>query len=163
VLRLSFRAGSGESPKLIHSTFVRFCVDGTIRGPDDYVIARRADSGWWVAGSLHRIVECEGPLYVRITGDRLEPARNLGPFDVLSTSGDLFYGDQDCLHLPVPGSKHANGPVRQLTLISEGVTHGKTELPARQATEGGRPQGAAAGKTAAQAGPHGRNPAGGRR
>jgi hypothetical protein len=136
VLRLNFRAGRGEAPKLVHATFARFCVDGTLRGPDNYVIARCAESGWWVGGDLHRLLECEGPLCVRVAGDRRVPAADLGPFRVVSAAGGVLYGDETCLHLPVPGAKQSGVPARQLTLLSEGSRHGEAERPARKAAAG---------------------------
>ena len=54
MLRLNFRTGKGESPKLILTSFVRFCADGTLRGPENYVVARCAETGWWVGGTGRR-------------------------------------------------------------------------------------------------------------
>jgi len=152
MLRLNFRTGKGEPPKLIQTSFVRFCADGTLRGPENYVVARCAESGWWVGGTLHRELECEGPLRLRVTRGAGEPLLHYGPYAMVRTAGGEFYGDDALLHIPIPGSGPDIGRTgHELTMLSEGVKNGQTELPARQATEGSRAQTAPAGKTTAQA------------
>jgi hypothetical protein len=155
MLRLNFRTGRGESPKLILTSFVRFCADGTLRGPDNYVVARCADTGWWVGGKLHRELDCEGPLRLRISNGASEPPLHLGPFSLVRTAGGEFYGDEACLHIPIPGQSPA-AMVRghELTMFSEGVKNGQTQLPTRQATERSGEKSPPAGKTSAQAGAH---------
>jgi hypothetical protein len=153
MLRLNFRTGKGESPKLILTSFVRFCADGTLRGPENYVVARCAETGWWVGGVLHRELECEGPLRLRLTGGTGVPLVHYGPFAQVRTAGGEFYGDDAPLNIPIPGhSPEGARRGHELTILSEGVKHGQTELPTRQTTERSRAQGAPAGKTAAQAG-----------
>jgi hypothetical protein len=152
VLRLNFRTGKGESPKLILTTFVRFCADGSLRGPENYLVARCAETGWWVGGVLHRELECEGPVRLRVTGGAGAPFVHFGPFALVRTAGGEFYGDETRLHIPIPGcSPEVARLGHELTMLSEGVKNGETQLPARKAPERSGTQGAPAGKTAAQA------------
>lgn len=105
---------------------VRFCADGTLRGPDNYVIARYLDGCWQVGGRLHREMDCEGPVRLRLTLNEQEPVRLLGPFQNLRTSGGVLYGDNSCLGISVPGrGDRADRRCHQLTLLGEGATHGK--------------------------------------
>jgi hypothetical protein len=158
MLRLNFRTGKGESPKLILSAFVRFCADGTLRGPENYVVARCAETGWWVGGTLHRELECEGPLRLRVMRGVGEPLQHFGPFSQVRAAGGEFYGDDAPLHIPIPGSSpEVARRGHELTMLSEGVKNGKTELPTRQAPERSRTQSPPAGKVAAQTGAHRRN------
>lgn len=126
MLRLNFRATPGDSPTLMLAACVRFCADGTLRGPDNYVIARYADGCWQVGGRLHRELDCEGPVRLRLTLGESEPARMLGPFQHLRTSGGRLYGDNSCLDILMPG-RGGEGDRRchQLTLLGEGGAHGQ--------------------------------------
>ena len=158
MLRLNFRTGKGESPKLILTSFVRFCADGTLRGPENYLVARCAESGWWVGGVLHRELECEGPVRLRVTGGAGGALVHFGPFSLVRTAGGEFYGDETRLNIPIPGSSPEVARLgHELTMLSEGVKHGETQLPARKAAERGGSQGASAGKAAAQTGAGGRD------
>jgi hypothetical protein len=126
VLRLNFRTTLGDSPTLMQAACVRFCADGTLRGPDNYVIARYLEGGWRVGGRLHRELECEGPVRLRLTLREREPSRMLGPFQHLRTAGGLLYGDDSCLDILMPGR---GGPgdygCHQLTLLGEGKSNGQ--------------------------------------
>jgi hypothetical protein len=153
MLRLSFRTGRGEPPKLILASFLRFCADGTLRGPENYVVGRRAESGWWVGGILHRELECEGPLRMRLVRDGRGSPQNLGPFASVRAACGEFFGNDAPLHIPVPGLGNGAGSL-ELTLLSEGAIDGKTELPTRKATERSGAETAPTGKAAAQTGAH---------
>jgi hypothetical protein len=153
MLRLNFRTGKGESPKLILTSFVRFCADGTLRGPENYLVARCAESGWWVGGVLHRELECEGPVRLRVTAGAGGSFVHFGPFSLVRTAGGEFYGDETRLNIPIPGSSPEVARLgHELTMLSEGVKNGQAQLPARKETERGGAQGASAGKNAAQTG-----------
>jgi hypothetical protein len=153
MLRLNFRTGKGESPKLILSAFVRFCADGSLRGPENYLVAQRAESGWWVGGKLHRELECEGPVRLRVTGGAGAPHMHFGPFSLVRAAGGEFYGDETRLNIPIPGCSPEIARLgHELTILSEGVKNGETQLPARKTAEGSRAQGPSTGKAATQAG-----------
>jgi hypothetical protein len=80
MLRLNFRTVKGDSPTLMLASSVRFCADGTLRGSDNYVVARCVEGCWQVGGRLHRELDCEGPVRVRVTNGFNEPAVHFGPF-----------------------------------------------------------------------------------
>jgi hypothetical protein len=125
MLRLNFRTGKGESPKLILTTFVRFCADGSLRGPENYLVARCADTGWWVGGKLHRELECEGPVRLRVSGGSGAKSTHFGPYSLVRTAGGEFYGDETRLNIPIPGSSPEVARLgHELTMLSEGVKNG---------------------------------------
>ena len=109
MLRLNFLTLRGDAHTLMIAACVRFAVDGTLRGPDNSVIARCLEGEWQVGGRMHREFECEGPVRVRLSLGPGEPARLLGPFRLLRTRGGVLYGDDACLNISMPGrSPRAN-------------------------------------------------------
>jgi hypothetical protein len=105
---------------------VRFCADGTLRGPDNYVVARYLEGGWQVGGRLHRELECEGPVRLRLSLAERDVPRMLGPFRHLRTAGGLLYGDDACLNITLPGWRSSDaGACHQLTMLFEGEPRGK--------------------------------------
>nr|AQQ74634.1 hypothetical protein [uncultured bacterium] len=103
MLRVNFHAGKGDSPTLILAAFVRFCADGSLRGPDNYLFARCIEGLWQVGGRAHRELDCEGPVRVRITSRLGEAPINHGPFQRLRTINGILHGDDYCLHVHMPG------------------------------------------------------------
>jgi hypothetical protein len=103
LLRLTFHAWKGDAPTLIQAIFVRFCPDGTLRGPDNYLVAKCVDGLWLLGGRAHRDFECEGPVRVRITSRERERPVNHGPFNQLRTVNGILHGDDACMNLLVPG------------------------------------------------------------
>ncbi len=103
MLRVTFHAGKGDSTTLIHAAFVRFCSDGTLRGPDNYVVARCVEGLWHVGGRAHRELECDGPVRVRITARASEPSVHRGPFRQLRTVNGVLHGDDTSMNLLMPG------------------------------------------------------------
>ena len=126
MLRLNFRSVKGDSPTLIVATFIRFCADGTLRGPDNYVVARCVEGCWQVSGRLHRELECEGPVRLRFSRGMHDTPVHLGPFENVRTAAGMLYGDNACLNILVPGRNPAStGSCHELTLLSEGAKSGK--------------------------------------
>lgn len=120
MLRLNFLNLRGDAHTLMIAACVRFSVDGTLRGPDNSVIARCLEGGWQVGGRLHREFECEGPVRVRLSLASGEPPRLLGPFRLLRTRGGFLYGDDACLNIPMPGrSPQANDTPSPLLVTFE--------------------------------------------
>lgn len=111
MLRLSFHAGPGETPTLILAVFVRFCADGSLRGPDNYVVARCVDGLWQVGGRAHRELDCEGPVRVRVTPQPGEAAIHHGPFQKLHTIDGVLHADEHCLHVRMPGRGDGVSPL----------------------------------------------------
>lgn len=103
LLRLNFHAGQGDPPTLMLARFVRFCADGSLRGPDNYVIAHCSEGCWQVGGRSHRELDCEGPVRVRIISSPGEPAIHHGPFRQLRTIGGVLHGDDCSLQVCMPG------------------------------------------------------------
>jgi hypothetical protein len=120
MLRLNFVNLRGESPTLLIAPCVRFSADGTLRGPDNYVIAKCIEGSWQVGGRLHRELNCEGPLCVRLMlGQPWEP-RLLGPFREVHTRGGMLYGDDACLNISLPGRiAEADGGQRSFSVTFE--------------------------------------------
>ena len=126
MLRVNFRSMKGDSPTLMLASCLRFCADGTLRGPDNYVVARCVEGCWQVSGRMHRELECEGPVRVRLTMGMHVPPVHLGPFAQLRTAGAMLYGDGNCLNVLVPGRTPAGSSSgHELTLMSDGGAGGQ--------------------------------------
>lgn len=109
----------GDAPTLAVATFFRFCADGTLRGPENYLVARCVDGGWTLSGRMHRELDCEGPVRLRYSMGAAEAPMSLGPFTHLRTAAGMLYGDDSCLNLFVPGRNPDVSAARhELTLLS---------------------------------------------
>lgn len=119
MLRLTFHAGKGDAPTQMLAAFVRFCADGTLRGPDNYVVARCVEGLWHVGGRTHRELDCDGPVRVRITPRVSEAPVHHGPFRHLHTVNGVLHGDDTSMHVVMPG-RVANdaAPVHELAFLS---------------------------------------------
>jgi hypothetical protein len=100
---VSFHAGVGDTPTLMVAVFVRFCADGSLRGPDNYVVARCVDGLWHVGGRMHRELGCEGPVRVRITVRPGDAPVHHGPFEHLRTVNGVLHAGDYCLRVRMPG------------------------------------------------------------
>ncbi len=126
MFRLHFRTLKGDQPTSMHAHCLRFCADGTLRGPDNCVIARYLDGGWKLGGRIHREMECDGPVRVRLVRFAMQSPDYLGPFKHLHTAAGVLYGDDTCLHVFMPGFRsQGDGTCHQLTLVSEGEPNAK--------------------------------------
>lgn len=124
MLRLNFRSVRGDAPTLMLAACVRISADGTLRGPDNYVIAPCREGRWEVGGRMHRDLECEGPLRVRVNTGTPREIHTFGPFRLVRTCCGILYGDDQCLHVPVPGQRsERTGPI---TMTFEGTANAKT-------------------------------------
>jgi hypothetical protein len=103
LLRVSFYAGKADTPTLMLASFVRFCADGCLRGPDNYVVARCVEGLWQVGGRAHRELDCEGPVRVRITPRPGAAPVHHGPFKQLRTIDGVLHADDACLNVSMPG------------------------------------------------------------
>jgi hypothetical protein len=125
MLRLNFRTVKGDSPTLMLASSIRFCADGTLRASDNYVVARCVEGCWQVGGRLHRELDCEGPVRVRVTTGFNEPAVHFGPFAHVRTARGMLYGDDAPLNILMPGRTPAGTSGHELTLLSVGGPDGK--------------------------------------
>jgi hypothetical protein len=126
MLRLSFRSTTGDAPTLTVAQFFRFCADGTLRGPENYLVARREDGLWRLSGRMHREIECEGPVRVRLSRGADRGPELLGPFSQLRTVAGILYGDNICLHVTLPGfESRAEDENRELTLLPGAPSNGQ--------------------------------------
>ena len=80
MLRLNFRSIKGDAPTLTVATFFRFHADGTLRGPENYLVARCVDGCWHLSGRMHRELDCEGPVKLRFSMGANDVPVMLGPF-----------------------------------------------------------------------------------
>jgi hypothetical protein len=119
MLRVNFHVGKGDTPTLMLASCLRFCADGTLRGPDNYVVARCVDGLWQVGGRMHRELDCEGPVRVRITPHASDSPVHRGPFRRVHTVNGVLHGDDVSLHVTMPGRVGDNAsPCNDLTLLS---------------------------------------------
>lgn len=100
------------------ASFLRFCADGSVRGPDNYVVARCLDGLWQVGGRTHREFECEGPVRLRLTARSGEPSVHRGPYGQLRTMNGVLYADDACTNLRMPGqSPDGFASCHEITLL----------------------------------------------
>ena len=101
------------------ASHVRFCADGTMRGPDNYVVARCVGGLWHIGGRAHRELACEGPVQVRITPRGNAAPAHRGPFGRLHTVNGVLHGDDTSLHVVLPGRVAENATdCHELTFLS---------------------------------------------
>lgn len=126
MLRVSFRSLVGDSPTVMLASCLRFCEDGTLRGSDHCIVAQSSDGFWKVGGKLHRELDCDGPVRVRLVVPGRDTPLEIGPFVRLRTNAGVLYADDVCLNILMPGRhpRRYNDCV-QLTLIWEGMRHGQ--------------------------------------
>ena len=124
MLRLNFRSVRGDAPTLMLANCVRFSEDGTLRGPDNCVIAPCREGSWEVGGRMHRELECEGPVRVRVNVGFPQAPRLFGPFRQVRTCCGILYGDDQCLDVPVPGRPGQR--TGAITLTFEGALNAET-------------------------------------
>lgn len=119
MLRITFHAGSGDSPTLMLASCVRFCADGTLRGPDNYVVARCSEGLWHIGGHVHRELECDGPVRIRIRHRVRDEPVHRGPFRRVHTVNGVLHGDDTSLNVLMPG-RNAEGAAhcQELTFLS---------------------------------------------
>ena len=119
MLRLNFRSIKGDAPTLTVATFFRFHADGTLRGPENYLVARCVDGCWQLSGRMHRELDCEGPVKLRFSMGANDAPVMLGPFGHVRTAAGMLYGDDACLNIFVPGrNPGTSAACHELTLLS---------------------------------------------
>jgi hypothetical protein len=119
VLRVTFLAGGGDSPAMLIALNLRFCADGTLRGPDNSVVARCVDGYWHVMGRTHRELNCEGPVRVRIKTGVSDAVVHRGPFQRVHTVNGVLFGDDASLQVVMPGRVSDHGAqCHELALLS---------------------------------------------
>jgi hypothetical protein len=105
---------------LVRGTYFRLCPDETLRGPDNSVAARYIDGLWQVAQRRYRAFECEGPVYLRVTGS--DGRRDyIGPYDFLKASDGAIISRDGCLgtHSLRRGIVIQEGPWTEIAFLSE--------------------------------------------
>ena len=126
MLRIAFRSLSGDAPTMMLASCLRFCADGTLRGADNCVVARSEEGCWKVGGKLHRDLDCDGPVRLRLMVPGRGTPIEIGPFPALRTNAGVFFTDTLCLNVLAPGRQPRRaGDCTQLTLIWDGPNRGK--------------------------------------
>lgn len=100
---MNFHAGPGDAPTVMLATFVRFCADGSLRGSDNCVVAHCAEGLWHVGGRVHRELDCEGPVRVRVVTRPGDAPVQHGPFRHVRTVAGVLHADDCCMHVSMPG------------------------------------------------------------
>jgi hypothetical protein len=119
LLRLNFRSMRGDVATPAVAACFRFCSDGTLRAPDNYIVGTRSHGSWKIGGRQHREIDCEGPVRVRMRLTARSAPVFFGPFAELHSVGGVLYGDNTCLDLHIPAAEH--GPdlqCHELTLLA---------------------------------------------
>lgn len=123
MLRVIFNAGPDSPRTVLAATFLRFCADGSVRGPDNCVVARCVDGLWRIREREHRELGCEGAAIVRITLRPGEPPTLHGPFQQLRTVAGVLHDAGTCLGVCLPGRTNVLAVgCHEITLLSSQET-----------------------------------------
>jgi hypothetical protein len=71
-------------------------VDATLRGPDNAIEARYSRGSWLLGHGQHHALECEGPVYLRVTGSN-GCREYLGPYDFIKAADGAIFTRDSCL------------------------------------------------------------------
>jgi hypothetical protein len=93
-----------ESPVLVRGAYFRICADGTLRGPDNGVVASSADGLWELAHRLHRAFECDAPVYLRVTNSDGRRER-IGPYEFIKAAQGAIFTHDSCLGVYATGGR----------------------------------------------------------
>src|SRR3569833_1341029 len=96
LLTLAFRPVHGESQVRVRGMHFRICADATLRGPDNAIAARYSKGSWLLGHGQHRAFECEGPVYLRVTGSD-GTRQHLGPYDFVKATEGAMFPRNSCL------------------------------------------------------------------
>ena len=93
---LAFRPVRGESPVIVRGAYFRITADGTLRGPDNVVVARYLNGLWQLTHGRHRVFDCSGPVFLRVINSdgRRERA---GPYEFVKAAGGAIFTHERCL------------------------------------------------------------------
>jgi hypothetical protein len=92
LITLTFHPVRGDAPVLIRGAYFRVGADGTVRGPDNDVVARYRNSVWHLRSGPHRRFDCDTPVLLRIVNNDGE-ATNLGPYQFIKVAEGAIYTD----------------------------------------------------------------------
>jgi hypothetical protein len=116
---LTFRPVRSESRTILRGAFFRICADRTLRGPDNTVAAVYANGLWTVANRSHRSFECEGEVYLRVTGSDGRHV-SAGPYQAVRFSQGIVFSGEVRLgaHASHDESDSAPGLLYNVTLLA---------------------------------------------
>lgn len=124
MLRVCFRSLIGHPPTVVLASCLKFCQDGTLRGADHCIVAHSSDGFWKVGGKLHRELECDGPVRIRVVFPGSDTPLGYGPFRQLRTNAGVLYADDVCLNILMPGRQPRRyNDCLQLTLLWDEARH----------------------------------------
>lgn len=96
MITLAFRPVRSESPVIVRGAYFRVCADGTLRGPDNDVVATYRNGLWQLPHGRHRAFDCSGPVLLRVTNSDGRRT-HMGPYpSVKAAEGAIFLEDR-CL------------------------------------------------------------------
>jgi hypothetical protein len=93
---LAFRPVRDESRVIVRGAYFRICADGTLRGPDNAVVARYQNGLWQLTHGRHRAFDCSGPVFLRLTNSDGRRER-VGPYEFVKAAGGAVFTHDSCL------------------------------------------------------------------
>ena len=93
---LAFRPLRDESPVIVRGAYFRISDDGTLRGPDNAVVARYLNGLWQRAHGRHWVFDCNGPVFLRVTNSDGTCERG-GPYEFIKAAGGAIFTHDTCL------------------------------------------------------------------
>jgi hypothetical protein len=108
LITLAFRPVHNESPVMIRGAYFRICADGTLRGPDNDVVATYRNGLWQLTHGRHRAFDCSGPVILRVTNSDGRRER-MGPYPFVKAAEGAIFAHDGCL--AVHDSRKEPGPL----------------------------------------------------
>ena len=93
---LAFRPVRDEPRVIVRGAYFRICADGTLRGPDNGIVARYLEGLWQLTHGRHREFDCSGPVFLRVTNNDGTRERG-GPYEFVKAAGGAVFTHDSCL------------------------------------------------------------------
>jgi hypothetical protein len=121
LILLAFRPVRDESRVIVRGAYFRICADGTLRGPDNGVVASYLKGLWQLTHGRHRAFDCSGPVVLRITNSDGTRERR-GPYDFVKAAAGAIFSDNSCvaIHDSRAEVQYPLAVCQEITLLSPG-------------------------------------------
>lgn len=81
---------------IVRGAYFRISADGTLHGPDNAVVAKYLDGLWQLMHGRHRVFDCRGPVFLRVTNSDGTRER-VGPYEFVRAAGGAIFTHDSCL------------------------------------------------------------------
>ena len=90
---------------LVRGAYFRICVDGTLRGPDNAVMASYSAGFWQLGRKQYRVLEFREAIYLRMTTSHGQ-RECIGPYECLEVTGGAIFSNDTYLGAHTLGASY---------------------------------------------------------